>query len=106
MNIIIDCEGDPVQEFSALYVNFSNGVIADVFHRHVKYPFPCDRDYFSRRHVHGLDRNFLQIQGLRDEPELVSVFHEWLTTHPYDNIYAHAPHKEAKLLSLSVRDVC
>ena len=106
MYIFLDCEGEPVQEFSAIYVDFETGVIEDVFHHHVHYPFKCDYDYFARQHVHGLDRNFLSLYGLRSEQELLNLFHEWLKSHPFQAIYAHAPAKEVNFLSLPVKDVC
>ena len=70
--IYIDCEGTPVQEFSAIYVNKATSEIVDVFHRLVKYPFPYDYDYFARKHVHGLDINFLSRYGMDSEEALVS----------------------------------
>ena len=106
MLIFTDSEGDPVQEFSAIYVNELSGEIVDVFHHHVIYPFARDKDLFSRHHVHGLNRDFLFLHGLRNEDELVKLFKEWLKFHPFDDIYAHAPAKEMKLLSFPVRDVC
>lgn len=106
MWIIIDSEGDPVQEFSALYINEVTATIVDVFHRHVKYPFHRDEDAFARQHVHGLNRDYLSLHGLRCEEELLTAFRKWLTTHPFDAIYAHAPAKEVKFLSLPVKDVC
>lgn len=108
MLIIIDCEGsDLVQEFSALYVNEETHVIEDVFHHYIQYPIinGDDKDAFVRRHVHGLDCEFLLQHGLRDEEELLTLFHTWLKHHPYDAIYAHAPAKEMDFLSLSVKDV-
>ena len=106
MYIFVDSEGDPTQEFSAIYVNETTYGIEDVFHHHVCYPFKCDYDQFSRRCVHGLNRDYLRQHGLANEKELVTLFHEWLKTHPYSTIYGHAPHREEKLLSLSITDVC
>ena len=99
MLIIVDCEGDPIQEFSALYVNKCSETIVDVFHRHVKYPFIRDADWFARRYVHGLDREYLNRYGLHNEAEVVLSFSQWLTYHPYDAMYANAPNKERRLLS-------
>ena len=105
MIIFIDSEGNPTQEFSAIYVNESTFVIEDVFHHHVCYPFSSDYDTFSRHHVHGLNRDYLCQQGLANEKELVTLFHAWLKTHPYSSIYAHGPQREEKLLSMSITDV-
>ena len=104
MLVFVDCEGEPVQEFSAIYASES-GVILDVFHQHVKYPFVCDYDFFSRRYIHGLKRDFLSRNGLCSENSLVRLFHKWLEIHPFKAIYAHAPAKECKLLSLPINDV-
>ena len=106
MIIVIDCKGEPVQEFSALYVNEKTGELVDVFHRYVQYPFYPDVDSFSRQHVHGLDYDFLSRHGLNSENELLTLFYHWLRDHPFEQIYAHAPAKEKKLLSLSIKDVC
>ena len=106
MLIYIDSEGEPIQEFSAIYVDELSGDVVDVFHHHVIYPFEYDKDIFSRRHIHGLNRDFLSQHGQRDEDAVIRLFHEWLKLHPFDCIYAHAPAKEVKLLSLPVKDVC
>ena len=104
MLIFVDTEGEPVQEFSAIYVSES-GDIVDVFHHHVKYPFVYDYDFFSRRYIHGLKRDFLSRKGLSCENSLIKLFHKWLDSHPFKAIYAHAPAKESKLLSLFIDDV-
>ena len=36
--LFIDSEGEPVQEFSAIYVHNETYEILDVFHRYVVYP--------------------------------------------------------------------
>ena len=105
MIIIIDSEGTPTQEFSAIYMNADTGEIVDVFHCYVRYPFSRDKDSFSRHHIHGLDRAHLLSHGLHSEEELLTVFQQWLKTHPFDDIFAHAPAKEMKLLSLPVNDI-
>lgn len=105
MPIFIDCEGEPVQEFSAIYVNECGDQILDVFHQHVKYPFACDYDFFSRRHIHGLKLVFLERYGLCNETSLLTLFHKWLENHPNEAIYGHSPGKEEKLLSLPIFDV-
>lgn len=109
MLVFIDSEGDPVQEFSAILVDVTKKKIVDVFHHFVCYPVNkhsqiiIDRDDFARRHIHGLNLNFLSIHGLKTEGDLVSSFKTWLSCHsPIDAIYAHAPHKEKQLLSLTV----
>lgn len=112
MLIFIDSEGEPVQEFSAIYVSADGTNVLDVFHRYVQYPYPnYDYDSFSRRYIHGLDCDFLFQHGLPTEGDLVTTFLEWLEHHPYTAIYAHAPAKEKKLFaaatsaSLLIRDI-
>ena len=105
MYIYVDCEGDPVQEFSALYVNHDTCEILDVFHCHVKYPYNHDYDWKARRCVHGLNLDFLKDHGVSDVEELKVSFFKWLESHPYQAMYAHAPTKEIDLLNLPIRNV-
>ena len=83
MIVFVDCEGEPLQEFTALYVNVEKQLIVDVFHRHVCYPFTYDKDSFSRRHIHGLNRDFLSKNGLSNESVLLLHFRKWLSERPY-----------------------
>lgn len=105
MIIFIDSEGDPVQEFSALYVDSKTLNIIDVFHNFVRYPFKIDYDSWARRHIHGLSLEFLAANGLENESVLKTKFSEWLSSHPYTVIYGHAPHKEEVFLNVCVSDV-
>lgn len=105
MYIFVDSEGDPLQEFSALYVNECTFEIVDVFHHYVKYPFIEDYDAWSRRHVHGLDINFLEQYGYDCEHDLLSAFNDWLKHHPHDSMFANAPKREEELLGFPVSDV-
>ena len=104
--IFIDSEGEPVQEFSAIYVHEQTYKVMDVFHRHVQYPSPtCDEDKFARFHVHGLDISYLSLYGLSNEEELLCEFKAWLKYHPFTTIYANAPSKEEKFLKMTISDV-
>ena len=104
--IYVDSEGEPIQEFSALYVNNDTCDIVDVFHYHVKYPFNCDFDWKARRCVHGLDLKFLSQHGISDIEELKLSFSKWLETHPYHAIFAHEPRKEREFLNFPIQNVC
>ena len=107
MWIFVDSEGDPIQEFSAIYVDSYTLEILDVFHEYVKYPFKnYDGDKWCRYHVHGLQLDFLSQHGLTDEDELKRKFDTWLSLHPYESIYGHAPYKEETFLHLTIQDVC
>jgi len=103
--IFIDSEGDPIQEFSALYA-YKN-VIVDVFHQYVYYPSMSvyDEDHFARSHVHGLDLDFLNCHGLKSEQELLTLFSSWLEKHPHSIMFAHAPAKERHFLEMTINDV-
>lgn len=106
--IFIDCEGDPIQEFSAIYVNEKTHDICDVFHYYVKYPssMTFDGDKFARFHIHGLNLDYLSSHGLESEDELRVLFIKWLKKWPSSScIYAHAPFKEKTFLNISVQDV-
>ena len=107
MLLFVDSEGEPIQEFTALYVNKQSREILDVFHRHVAFP-SCgyDTDHWPRRHIHGLQRAYLAKHGLRDEGALRHDFSEWLRSHPYDEILANDPSKESVFLNLPISDVC
>ena len=78
MLIFVDCEGAPIQEFTALYVDSDSHEIVDVFHRHVSFPSThgYDTDRWARRHVYGLNRTYLAANGLRDETILLCEFNE------------------------------
>ena len=107
MFIYVDSEGDPIQEFSALYVNNVTHEIIDLFHCHVKYPFDSeDFDWKARRCVHGLDLEFLKKHGVNGIDELKLLFFKWLETHPYQAMFAHAPSKEKEFLNLTIGNVC
>lgn len=105
--IFLDSEGEPIQEFSALYVSEKTGEICDVFHYLVQYPshFGHDGDRFSRRHVHGLGIDYLHRHGLKDEEELLSLLKQWLKKYPSASLFAHAPSKEINFLNMPIEDV-
>lgn len=104
MLIIVDSEGDPIQEWSALAIDEERDVICDVFHAHVCYPYAIDYDWFARRHVHGLRLDFLSKHGVRNVNVLMENFLAWLQ--PYDKcmLYANAPLKESSFLSRCITD--
>ena len=91
--LFIDSEGTPILLFSAPYVNEESGDICSVFHAHVK----CllDKDYdcdaWARRHIHGLNLNYLAKNGLM-KANCCDVF-VTIFTHPYRAIFANAPLK-------------
>ena len=72
--IFIDSEGEPIQELSALEMNFKSKEIVDVFHGHA---FTTELDSFSRRHVHGLNPVLLKKTGYENTYKLLKAFHSW-----------------------------
>lgn len=104
MLIIVDSEGDPIQEWSALAVDEEHDVICDVFHAHVSYPYAIDYDWFARRHVHGLRLDFLSKYGFSNVNILLENFLDWLQPYNACTIYANAPSKESSFLSRHITD--
>ena len=72
--IFIDCEGEPIQELSALCASADTLEILSVFHQHAKYPTQEeeDEDWFSRDHIHGLNLDFLQRYGVSSTRQLTT----------------------------------
>ena len=106
MYVIIDCEIEPIQEFSALYVNPVSEEIVSVFHEYVQYDVNIyDMDFWARKHIHGLNRDFLTKNGLQNQETLYLAFQGWLNSHPYEQIFANAPSKEQSFLSIKIEDV-
>ena len=65
-----------------------------------------DSDRWARRHVHGLNREYLALHGVKDDHVLLREFKDWLQSHPYEQIVANAPRKESMFLNLPIQDVC
>ena len=67
--IFIDLEGTPIQEASALEMDFETREIVDAFHKHAR----CnnDDDVWARKNVHGLNLTFLNKYGLDSSSELI-----------------------------------
>ena len=104
--IFIDSEGEPCQEFTALYADMESKSVIDIFHCHVAYPTDSyDCDWWARRYIHGLKTTYLRKNGVKNVEELVENFTVWLSTRPHDGIYAHAPRKEIDLLRMPVSHV-
>ena len=105
MLIVVDSEGEPIQEWSAFVIDEEKRVICNVFHAHVAYPYREDGDWFARKHIHGLCLRYLSQYGLSDENELLYRFSHWLQPYTSLGIYANAPTKESHFLSRPVTDV-
>ena len=106
MYIVIDSEGTPIQEWSAIVVEEKSSLIRDIFHGYVRYPFVCDEDYFARKYIHGLRVKDLACVGFSDVNVLLTEFRHWLRPYASCPMYAHAPAKESQFLSCVLQDVC
>lgn len=98
----MDSEGTPMQELSALEMNFQTREIVDVFHAHAYSPEP---DTYARRHIHGLSLDFLRTYGFRKPYQMVDAFKAWLRKKPYLFIYGNDPAREVSELHLVVCDI-
>ena len=100
--IFIDCEGEPIQELSALCAYGDTLEILSVFHQHAKYPTQDeeeDEDWFSRDHIHGLNLDFLQQHGVSSSRQLTTNFCRWIDGLPlFCNFiyFANDPMKERR----------
>lgn len=104
--LFVDTEGNPTQELAAICFDVINLCVKDVYLQYAKpLPGPEDMDWFARRHVHGLNRAYLEQHGFDTEEGLVADFHTWRQKHCINEIYAHAPEKEKRLLNIPITDV-
>ena len=103
MFVVVDCEGEPIQEWSALLIN-DEGKICNTFHQYVRFPSSYDSDFYARKHVHGLNLDFLEQHGAANLNELKCNFLKWLSPYMLYDIYANAPAKESQFLSLPMKD--
>lgn len=99
MTIIIDSEGAYVEELAAIAMNTDTLQIVDVFH---EFALPQAVDDWSRKHVHGLNRNWLQKHAnYKNQSDLVIGFRQWLCGKNVLCLVANAPAKERQLLGPS-----
>ena len=102
--LFIDCEGEPVQELTAIEVSASDFAIIDVFHAHANVPFGRD-DNWARRNIHGLNLDFLNNHGFPTEHELQAAFHVWYSKRNSVINFVNNPGKESKFLNIKLSDV-
>ena len=104
--IFVDTEGAYAEEIAAIAVNSSTLQIIDVFHEFAK---PQAVDDWSRKHVHGLNCNWLQNNAkFNNQTELMQAFRQWLRGRNVLAIFANDPSKERMLFGqdLAVNDLC
>lgn len=100
--IFIDSEGSPTQELSAIEMDYETREIVDVFHG---YAFTTKDDLYARKHVHGLNVDFLKRVGYENSSQLIETFHCWLRNKPFIILYGNNPHSEIKELQLFISDL-
>ena len=106
--LFLDSEGEETQEMAAILVDTISMKIKDVYLNWAKPPSKLglvDIDWYSRKHVHGLSRTFLQNRGLESEEALVADFQTWLQQYQINEFCGHAPAKEEILLGRQITDV-
>lgn len=96
--MFIDCEGEPVQEMSAIAMDNESYQIVSVYHKHAA----CDPslDAWSRKNLHGLNPTYLHDHGFSNESELAANFQCWLKSFNVQCMYANNPGKERELLGM------
>ena len=97
----MDGEGTPIQELAAIEVNCKTDSILDVFHA---FAYTESDDSFARKHIHGLNLDYLKEKGFPSETELLAEFHKWLANKPDVKILANGAHKEKEALGLPVQE--
>ena len=100
----MDCEGEPVQELSAIAMDNWSYQIVSVYHEHAK----CDpnADSWARKHIHGLNQQYLQDHGFSNECALLIDFKRWLAAFNVVCIFCNDPTKEKKLFpNLIINDI-
>lgn len=106
--LIVDSEGESLQEMAAICVDLVSLRIKDVYLQWAKpcqHPKVTDVDWFSRKFIHGLNRDFLQQHGFPNEDALVKDFNAWRAKYVINEIIGHAPAKEEILLNTPITDV-
>ena len=95
LTIFVDMEGAFTEELAAIAVNSETLEIRDVFHEFAK----SQRvDCWSRKHVHGLNRMWLDRHAKYDnETQLILAFREWLQGKNVLAFFANDPAKERQV---------
>lgn len=97
----MDTEGTPIQELAAMEVNATSFEIMDVFHAYAQ---TTEADIFARKHIHGLNQDFVSLYGLPSESHLLLSFLEWLSKKSSVAVFANGPDKEQRALKLKIHD--
>ena len=100
--IFIDTEGTPIQELSALEMDYDSRELVDAFHGYAQ---TSESDRFARKHIHGLNPDFLSRKGYSNAYKLITAFKEWLEGKNYAMCWGNAPAKEIQELKMYVADI-
>ena len=101
--IFLDAEGEPTQELSAIVMSVADRHIVDIYHAHAQTTCPDD---WARRHVHGLNKLYLEQHGFSNEEALIADFRKWLRGRDVLCMYANNPIKERSLFkNLVIYDI-
>ena len=100
--IFLDIEGTPAQELAAIEINRGTNEIVDVFHA---FAFTDEDDSFARKHIHGLNEDYLKAEGFPDEASLLTVFRMWMHNKPHASVFSNGAHKESKVLAMEVKEL-
>ena len=92
----MDCEGEPVQELSAIAMDNETHRIVSVYHKHAD----CDPslDFWARQNIHGLNVKYLSQCGFPNETVLIADFEKWLQSLNIKCMFANNPAKERHML--------
>ena len=91
----MDCEGDPVQELSAIAMDNVTYQIVSIYHKHA-FCNPED-DPWSRINIHGLNPDYLKDYGFPNEDQLFTDFQKWLDSFTIVQMFANNPGRERML---------
>ena len=83
-------------------MDFNTREIVDVFHGHA---YTTAKDIFARKHVHGLNYDFLFREGFQNANCLIAAFKVWLREKNHFMFYGNDPGKEMRDLKIHVVDI-
>ena len=83
-------------------MDYDTREIIDVFHG---YAYCRESDTFARRHIHGLNTDFLSRKGYENTESLRQAFKHWTNDKNCILFYGNNPAKEINELKLSVADI-
>ena len=77
--------------------------IVDVYHNYAY--CPTERDWWARRHIHGLNPTYLMHIGFESEPELIQDFRCWMRRFNILKIIGNDARIEAEKLDVRIFDI-